>query len=131
MFNFGSYLKDLRNKHQTCLTYTFYALMVLLLISSIGWAIFLFMFLGSDMFKEGEQTLKKIHNGGMVYLLIGSFILLAIIGTGSKLNSMKAPNNWMVALFGLFTLLIGVVPFYGQAKAILDLGGITKPTIWQ
>ena len=120
--NLGVY----RDRHQKCLTCTFTVLLVLLLLFTMGWLMVLSMFLGSDMFEFDQMSMKPIHKLGVVYLFLGLAILLVIMCSGYKLNRMEQPKNWMVALFGIFTFVFGVIPFFSQARAIAYLGSITE-----
>ena len=106
-------LGPVRDNHQKCLTLTFKILLVFLLLFTMGWLMVLSMFLGSDMFEFDQMTMKPIHKIGVVYLFLGLLILLVVMCSGYKLNEMETPKNWMVALFGIFTMLFGVIPFFG------------------
>ena len=50
---------------------------------------------------------------------------------GHKLNKMEAPSTCVLALFGGFLLLFGVLPFYGEAAAIAVLGNLDKADLDQ
>jgi hypothetical protein len=69
---------------------------------------------------------KPITTGAGLFLAIGLICLLIIICAGYKLNTLKQPAPWMISLFSIFTLLFGVIPFYGEAAAIGRLGRIDK-----
>ena len=84
------------------------------------------MFIGHDMFDYDQMATKPVTRWAGAFLILGLVILLVIMCFGYKLNTLKQPATWMVALFGCFTLLFGVIPFYGEAGAIAAFGRIDK-----
>ena len=51
----------------------------------------------------------------LLNLIIGIVIMIIIISCGCYLNRAEAPANWKVAGFGLWLLVFGILPFYGEA----------------
>ena len=105
--------KQKRDEKQRCLTRTFTCSLVFLLLFTIGWVMVISMFMGKDIFDYELMASKPIMAGAEVFLIIGLIILLVILCAGYKLNTLKQPATWMVAVFGTFTFLFGVLPFYG------------------
>ena len=63
------------------------------------------------------------------YLIAGLLVLLIIVCCGCKLNRMTVPQTWMVALFGSFLFLFGIMPFYGEAKVIELIGKVEQDDV--
>jgi len=92
----------------------------------MGWVMVISMFIGKDLFDYDIMATGPITRGAGFFLVAGIIILLTILCAGYKLNTMNSPATWMVALFGAFTLLFGVFPFFGEAGAITGLSLITE-----
>jgi hypothetical protein len=118
--------KQKRDEKQRCLTRTFTCSLIILLLFTLGWVMVISMFIGKDMFDFDQFATKPITTGAGIFLALGLIVLLVILCAGYKINTLKQPATWMVVTFGIFTLFFGVIPFYGEAKAIGALGRIDK-----
>ena len=92
----------------------------------MGWVMVISMFMGKEIFDYELMATGPIMKGAEVFLILGMIVLCIILCAGYKINTMNQPPTWMLILFGMFTFLFGVIPFFLEAGAIAALSSITE-----
>ena len=65
----------------------------------------------------------------MVYLVLALAVMLGIVGCGCKLNRTEAPDGLVVAAFGAFVLVCGIIPAFAEASAISVVANLGEEDI--